>query len=73
MSTSACIESHQKIPKQRAITHGNCIQLEPIIFGIFYERGRKIRMDSRKCFPFMTFTFFKMNCIMKLLLTTQGA
>lgn len=55
MSTSSCTKSKQKIPKQRAITNGNFIQLHPIIFSIFYERGRKTRMDSRKCFPFIIY------------------
>lgn len=55
MSTS-CPESQQKLPKQREITNGNFIQLVPITFSIFYERGRKTRMDSRKCFPFMIYS-----------------
>lgn len=46
----------QKIPKQRAITNGNFIQLDAIIFSIFHKRGGKTRTDSRKCFPLMIYS-----------------
>jgi hypothetical protein len=52
MSTSPSIESQKKIPKQRAITHGNFTQLDPIIVSIFMK-GEK-RTGLKKCFPLMT-------------------
>lgn len=41
MSIFLCTKSKQKIPRQKAITNGNFIQLDPLIFSIFYGREKK--------------------------------
>lgn len=75
MSTSPCTKTQQMTPKQRAITNGNFTQLDPIMFSIFYDRGRKRIMGSRKCFPFMIYSLRGKDELpyeVNLLLKTQG-
>ena len=52
MSTSPCTKTQQMTHKQRAITNGNFIQLDTIIFSIFLRQRQKTKNGLKKMFSF---------------------